>query len=187
VRGQTAIIGLGDGAGNDVVVKPDAAQVLALEPARDGYPGSLMGAISLIRQTLIDAKWYAEARNVYAKSPQGKERPDENLSWGALQPLIAGKQPALFIASDMLEVLRSSAIAREAGISAVALGGGDEYKRVKDIRATGMSLIVPVSFPDAPDVRDPATALEASTEELRHWYYAPENPRSWSKPACRSR
>ena len=176
VRGQTAIIGLGDGAGNDVVVKPDAAQVLALEPARDGYPGSLMGAISLIRQTLIDAKWYAEARNVYAKSPQGKERPDENLSWGALQPLIAGKQPALFIASDMLEVLRSSAIAREAGISAVALGGGDEYKRVKDIRATGMSLIVPVSFPDAPDVRDPATALEASTEELRHWYYAPENP-----------
>jgi imidazolonepropionase-like amidohydrolase len=176
VRGQTAVIGLGDGTAKDVVVKPDAAQVLALEPARDGYPGSLMGAISLIRQTLIDAKWYGEARSIYAKSPQGKERPDENLSWEALQPVVAGRQPALFIASDMLEVLRASAIAREAGITATAVGGGDEYKRVHDIRATGMSLIVPVAFPDAPEVNDLATALEASTEELRHWYYAPENP-----------
>ena len=176
VRGQTAVIGLGDGSANDVVVKPDASQVLALEAARDGYPGSLMGAVALIRQTLMDAKWYGETRGIYAKSPQGKERPDENLSWAALQPVVAGKQPALFIASDMLEVLRASAIAREAGITAMALGGGDEYKRVRDIKATGLSLIVPVAFPEAPDVSDPATALEASTEELRHWYYAPENP-----------
>ncbi|HET9326310.1 MAG TPA: amidohydrolase family protein [Candidatus Eisenbacteria bacterium] len=175
VRGQTAVIGLGDGSANDVVVKPDASQVLALEAARDGYPGSLMGAISLIRQTLMDAKWYGDSRSLYAKSPQGKERPDENLSWAALQPLVAGRQPALFIASDMLEILRASSIAREAGITAIALGGGDEYKRVRDIKATGMSVIVPVSFPDAPDVSDPATALEASTEELRHWHYAPEN------------
>ncbi len=175
VRGQTAVIGLGDGTTNDVVVRPDASQVLALEPARDGYPGSLMGAIAVIRQALMDARWYAQTKAIYAKSPQGKERPEENLSWEALQPLVSGRQSAVFVASDMLEILRASTIAREAGISAVALGGGDEYKRVRDIAATGMSLIVPVAFPDAPDVSDPATMLEASTEELRHWYNAPEN------------
>ena len=181
VRGETAVVGLGDGSANDVVVKPDASQVLALEPARDGYPGSLMGAISLIRQTLMDAKWYGETQAIYAKAPQGKERPEENLSWEALQPLVAGRQPALFVASDMLEILRASAIAREAGISATAVGGGDEYKRLREITAAGLPLIVPVSFPEAPDVSDPATALEATTEELRHWYYAPENPSALAK------
>src|SRR4029453_15634681 len=102
---------------------------------------------------------------LYAKSPQGKERPDENLSGEALQPVVAGRQPVLFIASDMLEILRASAIAREAGITATALGGGDEYKRVRDIKATGISLIVPVGFREPRDVSAPATALEASTEE----------------------
>jgi imidazolonepropionase-like amidohydrolase len=94
VRGETAVVGLGDGSANDVVVKPDAAQVLALEPARDGYPGSLMGAISVIRQALMDAKWYGQVRGLYAKAPQGKERPDENLSWDAMQPLVERPQPA---------------------------------------------------------------------------------------------
>ena len=176
LRGESAVIGLGDGGANEVVVRPDAAQIIALEPMREGYPGSLMGAITVIRQAMIDAKWYRDTKAAYEKAPQGKERPEENVSWEALQPLIAGRQPAWFLADDMLEVLRSSAIAREAAIGAVAVGGGDEYKRIREIAATGMSLVVPVNFPEAPDVSDAATALEVSTEELRHWYYAPENP-----------
>jgi imidazolonepropionase-like amidohydrolase len=175
LRGASAIVSLGDGSTNDVVVKADAAQVIALEPAREGYPGSLMGAVAVIRQALMDAKWYREVEGLYAKAPQGKERPDENVSWDALQPLVSGKQPALFVADDMLEVLRATAVAREGGVSATVVGGGDEYKRVDDIAATGASLIVPVNYPEAPDVSDAATALEASTEELRFWHDAPGN------------
>jgi imidazolonepropionase-like amidohydrolase len=175
LRGASAVVSLGDGTTNDVVVKADAAQVIALEPAREGYPGSLMGAVAVIRQSFMDAKWYREVEGLYAKSPQGKERPDENVSWEALQPLISGRQPALFVADDMLEVLRATAVAKEGAVTATVVGGGDEYKRVEDIAATGVSLIVPVNYPEAPDVSDAATALEASTEELRFWHDAPAN------------
>jgi imidazolonepropionase-like amidohydrolase len=176
LRGRSAVIGLGDGGANEVVIEPEAAQVIALEPARGGYPGSLMGAVTVTRQALLDAKWYRDVQAAYARAPQGKERPEENVSWEALQPLVAGRQPALFVAQDMLELLRAVAIAREAGITAACVGHGDEYKRAGEIAAAGVSLVVPVDFPEAPDVSDPAQALEVTTEELRHWQAAPGNP-----------
>jgi imidazolonepropionase-like amidohydrolase len=37
-------------------------------------------------------------------------------------------------------------------------------------------LLLPVNFPDVPDVRAPERALEVSLEELRHWDAAPQNP-----------
>jgi hypothetical protein len=84
VRGQSAVIALGDGAVQDQVIRPDAAQVISLETAVEGYPGSLMGAIAVIRQALMDAKWYRDATASYGKSPVGRDRPEENLSWAAM-------------------------------------------------------------------------------------------------------
>ena len=175
VRGSTAVIGLGDGTPNENLVEADAAQVLALEPAPAGYPGSLMGAIAVVRQALLDARWYHDAQATYRRSPLGKPRPDENVSWAALEPVVQGQQPALFVADDMLEVARAGTIAREAGLRASIVGGGDEYKRVRLLAAAGYPLIVPVNFPDAPDVADADNALEVATEELRAWDQAPGN------------
>jgi len=181
VRGQSAVVGLRSGEPNDVIVKADAAQVVALEASREGYPGSLMGAIAVIRQAFMDAKWYRDALAVYQRAPQGKERPEVNLSWAALEPVIAGRQPALFVADEMLEVLRAAALAREAGVTAQVVAAGDEYKRVREIAAAGVPLIVPVGFPEAPDLSDADAAVDVSTEELRHWNQAPENPATLAK------
>jgi len=174
VRGQSVVIGLADPGGGSAVIEADAAQVVALEPARGTYPASLMGAIAVIRQAFMDARWYRDANLAYTKSP-GVERPEANLAWDALQLPITKTQPVLFMADDMLEVLRAAAIAREADVRCVIVGGGDEYKRVKDIAATGQPVVVPVAYPEAPDVSDAADALEISTEQLRHWDRAPSN------------
>jgi imidazolonepropionase-like amidohydrolase len=175
LRGSSAVIALRDGAPNRSLIASDAAQVISIEGNQREYPASLMGGIAVIRQSLLDAKWYRAVQASYAKSPAGKEPPVTNVSWDALQPLIAGHQPALMLADEMLEVLRAAAIAREAGISALVVGAGDEYKRIHEIAATGLSLIVPVSFPEAPDVADADNTLEVSTEELRQWNDAPAN------------
>ncbi len=175
VRGTSALIGLGGGV-NASVVRSDAAQVMALEPNRgSSYPGSLMGVISVLRQVFLDAKWYRDARAAAARRA-GTERVPENLTWAALQPVIGGQQPVVMVADEMLEVLQASRIASEAGVTASIVTAGDEYKRVAVIAATGRTLIVPVNFPDAPDVADDANALEVRTEELRHWQAAPGNP-----------
>ncbi|HKQ59163.1 MAG TPA: amidohydrolase family protein, partial [Candidatus Eisenbacteria bacterium] len=181
LRGQSAVLGMRAGDPNDVIVKNDAAQVVAIEAAREGYPGSLMGAIAVIRQAFIDAKWYRDALAAYLRAPGGKERPELNLAWAALQPTIGGTQPALFVADDMMEVLRAAALAKEAGVTAQVVGAGDEYKRAKEIAATGMSLVVPVVFPEAPDLADADAAVEVSTEELRHWNQAPGNAAALAK------
>ncbi len=179
-RGQSAVVGLGEGGLDTTLVEADAAQVVAFEAQRSGYPGSLMGAIAVVRQALLDARWYRDVRARYAKSP-GQERPPENLAWAALAPLVESRQPALFVAGDMLEVLRAAAVAREAGLTAAVVGAGDEYKRAKEIAATGLPLVVPVDFPAPPAVGTPpafadsAVALEVTTEELRHWDEAPGN------------
>jgi imidazolonepropionase-like amidohydrolase len=181
VRGSSAVLNLGDGALGANVLKADNAQVIALDPAPQGYPGSLMGAISVIRQAFMDAKWYRDANAAYAKKPAAAQRPVTDNALAALQSVIANQQPALFVADEMLEAMRSVAIAREAGVTAQVVSGGDEYKRVASIAALGVPMIVPVNFPDAPDVADDEKAIEVSTEELRQWQDAPGNPAALAK------
>jgi imidazolonepropionase-like amidohydrolase len=189
VRGTSAVVGLADGSPNASVIKADATQVIALEPDSTVYPRSLMGAIAVIRQTLSDARWYREMQALYAKPVRRgappKPAPEANVSWAALDPVVSGAQGAFFEASDMLDVLRAATIAREAGVRALVLGAGDEYKRMKDIAATSMPLVIPVSFPEAPDVTDPDAALEVSTEELRYWDQAPANAAALERAGVR--
>ncbi len=181
VRGQSALVDLGNGSANANLVRADVAQVMGVAPGRGNvYPASLMGSIAVLRQTFLDAKWYRDARAAAARRP-GSERVAENLAWDALQPVISGQQPVVMVADEMLEVLQAAKIAREAGVAATIVGAGDEYKRVAQIAATGRPLIVPVNFPDAPDVADDANALEVRTEELRHWQAAPGNPAALTK------
>ncbi len=180
VRGQTVVVDLGNNGVNASVVRADAAQVMALDPNRGNvYPASLMGVIAVLRQVFLDARWYRDAQAVAAKRP-GTERIAQNLSWEALQPVLAGRQPLLMVADEMLEVLQASRLAREAGVDATIVTAGDEYKRVATVAATGRTLIVPVAFPDAPDVADDA-ALDVRIEELRHWQAAPGNPAALAK------
>lgn len=174
-RGASAVLALGDGALNANTLAPDASQVVALQPAPGGYPGSLMGAIALIRQTFLDAKWYRDAQAAWAKKPAAAERPETNVSWAALADAIAGRQRVTFVTDDMLEVLRAGALAREAGVVAQAVTAGDEYKRVREVAAAGLPLVVPVNFPEAPKVDDEANAPDVTIEELRAWQEAPGN------------
>jgi len=177
VRGTSGVIGLGDGALNRNTLRPRDAQVIALQPVIGAYPGSLMGAIAVVRQALLDAKWYRDAHAAWTRRPAAAERPQTNLSWEALQPLVAGDHPALFVTDEMLEVLRAGAIAREAGIGAQILTAGDEYKRIGEVAKLGLPLVVPVHFPDAPAIgTTEEEMLEVGTEELRHWQEAPGNP-----------
>ena len=181
VRGSSAVVGLGSAGANASVVRADVAQVMALDPNRGNqFPGSLMGVIATLRQVFLDAKWYRDASTAAARRP-GTERVPENLSWAALQPVISGEQPVLFVADEMLEVLQASKIGHEAGVAASIVTAGDEYKRLAQVAATGRALVVPVNFPDPPDVADDATAIEVRTEELRNWQAAPSNPGQLAK------
>ena len=55
-------------------------------------------------------------------------------------------------------------------------GSGQEYRLIDVLSGRNDPLIVPLDFPDAPDVTDPEAALNATLQDLRHWYLAPTSP-----------
>jgi imidazolonepropionase-like amidohydrolase len=164
-RGTSAAMLLGDGPMPKAVLEADAAAHFSFRKGSspDAYPGSQMGAIALLRQAFLDARWIA-----------GGSAPEEH---DPVLEALAGQMDGRMVveAENRNEVLRWDRILKEAGLMAVVKGGGDEYARLDAIRATGRPLIVPVAFPEAFDVEDPYDALEVSLAHLSHWELAPHN------------
>ncbi|MBM3262238.1 MAG: amidohydrolase family protein [candidate division Zixibacteria bacterium] len=176
--GMGTIVHLGDGQPNDNILRADIATHIRVEHRRDQrYPASLMGALALIRQTLQDARWYAQAHEAFAINPRQPE-PEENKALTALLPAVQSRQPLMMRTGDELTLLRAAAIAKEMGSHVWFRGSGHEYRMLDAIKAIGAPIVVPVTFPSADrfDVDTPADAMRVSTAELRHWEAAPENP-----------
>src|SRR5712692_6906757 len=177
-RGTSALVNLGDGKPNELIVRSNIAQHIALsiEPGRDGYPNSLMGVIALVRQTLLDADWYQKAHEAYKKNPS-LQKPEVNKPLAAHKDVISWKIPVVIEASDELNVLRAQKIGQEFSLNLIIRGSGFEYRRLDAVKATRRQLILPVNFPEAPSVQTPEEALQVSLRELRTWDEAPENPK----------
>ncbi len=176
-RGSSALVSLGDGKANALLMRDNVTQNISFARGGfgEGYPSSLMGAIALIRQTFIDANWYADALKVYAKHP-AQERPEENKSLTALEPAASGRQTVIFETSDEQNILRAAKIAKEFSLDFWVRGNGYEYRRLDAVKAANAPLLLPVNFPDPPNVNTPEEALDVTLEDLRHWDFAPENP-----------
>ncbi|MBI2428176.1 MAG: amidohydrolase family protein, partial [Ignavibacteriales bacterium] len=176
-KGWSVLVNTGNGTANDEIIKRDLFQQASLQQSGfgDGYPNSLMGRIALIRQTMIDAKWYADAQKIYAKNPN-QPKPEENATLASLESVIMGKQKLVMETGDELTSLRAGAIAKEFSIPIILRGNGYEYRRIDAIKALNAPIILPVNFPDAPVVETPEDAFNAGYEELRHWDFASENP-----------
>ena len=175
-RGTSALINLGDGTTSQNLVKSRIAQHVAFETSRgDGYPNSLMGAIALIRQTVLDAQWYRDATKDALKYP-GEPKPEIVDDLASLENVVDMKQPLIFETGDEQSILRAAAIAKEFHLQYFVRGSGYEYRRLDAIKILGIPIILPVNFPEPPSVQTPEEALNVDIEDLRHWDEAPENP-----------
>ena len=178
LKGTGAVVSTGDGTGSDAVLVRGITQHMRLTVGRgdrDGYPNSPMGAVALARQTLYDARWYANAwaaHNANAAVP----RPEQNDALAALGPVLAGTVPVVIDALDDQYFLRADDFAREFDLKLILRGSGHEYRRLNQIAATGRPVILPVNFPKPPEIGTPDAAANASLERLMHWDIAPENP-----------
>ena len=177
--GQGAVVSMGDGATGEVLIRKDVSQALNLSPSRRlgrDYPTSAMGTYSLIRQTLHDATWYAEAHRLHEANPRTTPRPERNPALEALQSGMQQGRPFIFQTADEQWLLRAADLKAEFPANFWVLGSGYEYRRAAEVARTGLPVILPLSFPKAPEVGSPEEAFRTSLEDLRHWYFAPENP-----------
>ncbi|HUN67072.1 MAG TPA: amidohydrolase family protein [Bacteroidota bacterium] len=175
-RGVSAVISLADGSPNELVLRTNVAQHCSFETvAGEDYPNSLMGIIALMRQTFLDAQWYRQVMQDWRKYPS-EPHPEVVADLDALGEVIDLKTPVVFETGNELNAFRAAAVAREFGLKYLLRGSGDEYRRLDAIRALDVPLIIPVNFPDAPDVQSMESALNVGFDDLRAWDEAPENP-----------
>ncbi len=170
-RGTGSLVSLANKKENLVILKEKASAHYSLNKgtSTQAYPSSMMGNISLLRQTYLDAKWY-------------KNNPDKegvNLSmiaWNNTQSL-----PQIFEANDKWNIIRANKIGNEFGVQYIIKTNGNEYQRVNEIAATKSTLIVPLNYPMALDVEDPNDARFVSIADMKHWELAPTNPAALEK------
>jgi len=163
-RGTSVVVTLGDERDNEVMLNDQAAANYSFSKgtAATNYPSSLMGSISLLRQTYYDAQWYKNQKEEY------------NISLDEFNRTQA--IPQIFEVNDQLGVLRANKIAKEFGKQYIFKTDGDEYRRIDAMKATGSSFIIPLTFPEPFDVEDPLDARNISYTQLKDWELAPTNP-----------
>jgi imidazolonepropionase-like amidohydrolase len=178
-RGTASVVNLGDAGVRDRVLRPDLVQSIGFQRSFElggSYPNSTMGTLALMKQTFMDADWYIRAWDAYESSGHAFLPPETSEALGALEDAVQGNQPVMFETTSEEEYLRAYKIATDFGVDAWYRGSGQEYRIIDVLRGRTEPLIVPLDFPDAPDVTDPEAALNASLADLRHWYLAPTSP-----------
>jgi len=165
-RGTGSVVTLADEKENKVIITERAAAHYSFSKgsSTQDYPSSLMGCIALLRQNFLDARWY-------------KNKPaTEGLNISLQAFLDHQALPQIFESSDKWNDLRADKIGDEFGVQYIIKGGGNEYQRMAEIKATNAAFILPVNFPLALDVEDPTDARYVSLADLKHWEMAPANP-----------
>lgn len=164
VRGTGAVIALGDELPRKLVIRDKAALGFSFDKGSSGvdYPSSLMGSIALLRQAYLDMTYY-----------QKDQRAEFNQSLEAWKNYRS--MPQVFTVKDYRSALRADRIGDEFGVSYIIRGGGDEYKRPEEIKASGCTFILPLDFPKAYDVSNPYDAININIDDLKHWELAPAN------------
>ena len=178
-RGTASVINLGDAGVRDRILRPDVAHSIGFQRSFQlgfSYPNSPMGVSALIKQTFMDADWYIRAWDAYEQSGRAFLPPETSEALAALEQVVQGQQPVIFETGGEEEYLRAQALASDFGVMPWFRGSGQEYRILDVLRGTTDPLIIPLDFPDAPDVDDPEAALNASLADLRHWYLAPASP-----------
>ena len=158
-RGQSALINvlapeddpqisnIGDYRRGLVVVRTPVALHVAFGGGQGGgYPGSLLGYISFIRQSFYDAQWQRDAR-VYADKHKDAPRPALEPALDAMLPALERKLPVAFEAGTDREIRRALAIAKEFGLDLMITGAAEAAAVADDLKAANARVIYSLNFP----------------------------------------
>lgn len=187
LRGSSALVSLrAKASAQQNLIASDVTSDAAIDQIFDfsgSYPTSYMGAVALLRQSFIDARWQHQRLSQIAGG-KNLERPEANRALDALTPAALAQQPVMMFARDELDLGRAQALADENRLKLISVGSGFEYRVVNGLNLA-TPLVLPINFPAAPSVEDPEKALDVSLADLEHWEYAAFNPRILSEHKVR--
>jgi len=147
-----------------------------------GYPGSLMGIVAFIKQTLLDAGHYATAWGIYKGNP-GTQRPDFSRAHEALQPALKRELPVVMPANTPVEIQRALDLADAFKLNLVLTGCAEGAKMAAVLKERGVPVLLAVKYPERPAAADPDVREEL--DSLRRRVEAPGNAAALARAGVR--
>ncbi|RYX80267.1 hypothetical protein EON83_29375 [bacterium] len=175
--GTSALALLSSDDASTALLRPEIAAHLNLGGGRfGGYPSSLMGAVALTRQTLLDARWSASTLAAYNANPATHTRPHLNRTSEVLAPVMAGIRPVVFQASSAVEIPMALKLAREFGLKTLIRGGSEASEVADALKTSNTDVLLGVNFPAKLTNPSNITRENAPTlQTLRRRANAPKN------------
>jgi imidazolonepropionase-like amidohydrolase len=190
VKGQSALVNVtapvdeppignvGDyRTGIQVVRTPVALHIEFANAGGGGYPASLLGVISFVRQSFLDAQRQQLVAQRAAKT--AAIRPPFDPALDALQPALEGKLPVIFEADAAREILRALDMAQEFKLTPMISNAREADQVTAELKARNVRVIYNLNFP----TRSRALAPDAdeSIDVLRARANAPKVPAALEK------
>jgi imidazolonepropionase-like amidohydrolase len=144
--GRSALLDLAGDTPEAMAVREPAALHLHMATLTRRYPGSLMGTVALARQSLYDARRYAEEWAAYEKAPRGKKRPRYDAALAAWQDVLSGRLPLVVTAPRENDLRRTLALGDEFKVKVVAAGALQAWRAADVVKARKLPLLVSVNF-----------------------------------------
>jgi imidazolonepropionase-like amidohydrolase len=150
--GQSAVISLRAGDVQSVLLKSPVGMHIGFNAGGrgagggGGYPGSLLGVFSALRQGLLDAQRYGQIQAMYAANPRGMARPDNDPSSAALLPALKGQMPVYFSANTQREIERALDMADSFRLKPVIVGGQEAHLVMDRLKAGNVPVLYSLAF-----------------------------------------
>jgi len=161
-QGQSVVLNLNGEPIRPMVLRNGAALHINFTTERGAYPSSLMGTIAHIRQSFIDAEYYAARQAQYAKDPAGLKRPEYDPRLEALAPFVRDRRPVVFQCNNVEDIKRALKIAAEFKLNAFLAGATEAWRAADVLKKTPVPLLIGLDF------RPPAASKYATQgDELR--------------------
>ncbi|PYS90568.1 MAG: hypothetical protein DMF62_04475 [Acidobacteria bacterium] len=172
-NGRSAIINLAGDSVSAMLIKEPYAEHISFTTVA-GYPGSLLGTFSALRQMLLDARRLEDWQKAYAANPKGMKRPDDDKSLEALIPLLNREMPVVFNANTENEIVRALDLAKEFNLKAIIAGGQEAGKVAERLKSQNVPVLLSLNFPK----RTAAANPEADPENLSTLRFRAEVPKT---------
>ena len=166
--GQGAILNLGGERLGQMIVNPSAGMYINFNgnSGRIGvrqFPSSVMGVIAYIRQIYLDADHYKLANEIYAKHPQGLQRPAYDRTLVA----VLESPRVLLPATRAVEVDRMIRFGQELKRSTVIYGGAEAYRSADVLKQSKTPILINLRWPERLPTADPENPDSLRVLEMR--------------------
>lgn len=131
-----------------------------------GYPGSLMGVIALLRQTLFDAQRQSQLAT-----------PPKDADLDALVPLVKGQQPGVVWADTEVEIVRALRLGEEFGFKVILASAREGQKRAEQLAKAKIPVLAAISVGLEPGVTpaNDGPPVEVLEERRENWRVRSKN------------